>query len=78
MPSGKNKQVVDPTGAGDSFAGGFMGYLCSTQNNSFENLKKAIHWGTVMASFCVQDFGTTNIMNLNKEKYLDRYSKNFI
>ena len=55
-----------------------MGYLCSTQNNSFENLKKAIHWGTVMASFCVQDFGTTNIMNLNKEKYLDRYSKNFI
>tara|TARA_B100000900_G_scaffold333981_1_gene295176 strand:+ start:31 stop:924 length:894 start_codon:yes stop_codon:yes gene_type:complete len=71
------KQVVDPTGAGDSFAGGFMGYLCSTQKNSFENMKKAIHWGTVMASFCVQDFGTRNIMNLNKEKYLERYSKNF-
>tara|TARA_Y100001934_G_scaffold277884_1_gene377795 strand:+ start:49 stop:942 length:894 start_codon:yes stop_codon:yes gene_type:complete len=70
-------KVVDPTGAGDSFAGGFMGYLCSTQENSFENMKKAIQWGTVMASFCVQGFGTETILNLKKEDYYSRFKGNF-
>ena len=70
-------KVVDPTGAGDSFAGGFMGYLCSTKENSFENMKKAIQWGTVMASYCVQGFGTETILNLKKEDYLSRFNTNF-
>ena len=70
-------KVIDPTGAGDSFAGGFMGYLCSTQEKSFKNMKKAIQWGTVMASFCVQGFGTETIVNLKKEDYLSRFKANF-
>tara|TARA_S200000501_G_C20784352_1_gene726480 strand:+ start:111 stop:1004 length:894 start_codon:yes stop_codon:yes gene_type:complete len=69
--------VIDPTGAGDSFAGGFMGYLSSIQNHSFENMKKALCWGTVMASFCVQGFGTETILNLEKDAYLNRFNENF-
>ena len=69
--------VIDPTGAGDSFAGGFMGYLSSIENHSFENMKKALCWGTVMASFCVQGFGTETILNLEKDAYLKRFNENF-
>jgi len=76
-PAVKIKNVVDPTGAGDCFAGGFMGYISSVKNHSFENMKKAVCWGTIMASFCVEDFGTKNILNLDKESYLNRYNKNF-
>ena len=54
-----------------------MGYLCSTQEKSFNNMKKAIQWGTVMASFCVQGFGTETILNLKKEDYLSRFKENF-
>jgi sugar/nucleoside kinase (ribokinase family) len=71
------KDVIDPTGAGDCFAGGFMGYLSSTENHSFENMKKAISWATVMASFCVQGFGTKTILNLKEEDYLKRFNENF-
>ncbi len=59
-------KVVDPTGAGDTFAGGFMGYLASTDDTSFENLKRAIVYGSAMASFVVEDFGTRRMQKLSK------------
>ena len=65
-------KVVDPTGAGDSFAGGFMGYL-STINTSDEiEFKNACIYGTVMASFCVEDFGINKTVNLSKEEIESR------
>ncbi|MEL7160807.1 MAG: PfkB family carbohydrate kinase, partial [Bacteroidota bacterium] len=59
--------VVDPTGAGDTFAGGFMGYLAATDDTSFANLKRAIIYGSAMASFVVEDFGTRKMQTLTKE-----------
>lgn len=59
--------VVDPTGAGDTFAGGFMGYLAATDDTSFANLKRAIIYGSAMASFVVEDFGTRRMQGLTKE-----------
>jgi len=59
--------VVDPTGAGDTFAGGFMGYLAATDDVSFDNLKRAIIYGSAMASFVVEDFGTRRMQGLTKE-----------
>jgi len=56
--------VVDPTGAGDTFAGGFMGYLAATDDTSFANLKRAIIYGSAMASFVVEDFGTRRMQGL--------------
>jgi len=76
-PAVKINKVVDPTGAGDCFAGGFMGFLSSIKNHSFDNMKKAVCWGTVMASFCVQGFGTTKVLNLKREDYLKRFNENF-
>jgi len=60
--------VVDPTGAGDTFAGGFMGYLAATDDTSFANLKRAIIYGSAMASFVVEDFGTRRMQGLDKEQ----------
>lgn len=65
-------EVFDPTGAGDTFAGGFMGYLASTQDTSFENLKRAIIYGSAMASFCVEKFGIEKLLDLNDEMITDR------
>jgi sugar/nucleoside kinase (ribokinase family) len=65
-------EVFDPTGAGDTFAGGFMGYLASTQDISFENLKRAIIYGSAMASFCVEKFGVEKLLELNDEMITDR------
>ncbi|OJV18964.1 MAG: sugar kinase [Dyadobacter sp. 50-39] len=62
------EEVFDPTGAGDSFAGGFIGYLASTNDISFENMKRAIIYGSAMASFCVEKFGTERLVNLSKEE----------
>lgn len=62
------EEVFDPTGAGDSFAGGFIGYLAATNDISFENMKRAIIYGSAMASFCVEKFGTERLVNLSKEK----------
>lgn len=66
------EEVFDPTGAGDTFAGGFIGYLASTDNCSFENLKRAVIYGSAMASFCVEKFGAERILNLTQEEILNR------
>ncbi|MBE9465993.1 PfkB family carbohydrate kinase [Dyadobacter subterraneus] len=60
--------VFDPTGAGDCFAGGFIGYLAKTDDISFENMKRAIIYGSAMASFCVEKFGTERVVNLTQEE----------
>ncbi|NIJ56014.1 PfkB family carbohydrate kinase [Dyadobacter arcticus] len=60
------EEVFDPTGAGDTFAGGFIGYLASTDDISFENMKRAIIYGSAMASFCVEKFGTERLVNLSQ------------
>ena len=62
------EDVFDPTGAGDSFAGGFIGYLAETKDISFENMKRAIIFGSATASFCVEKFGTENIVGLTNEQ----------
>jgi len=64
--------VFDPTGAGDTFAGGFMGYIASTEDSSFENMKRAVIIGSAMASFCVEKFGTERIENLTVDEIKDR------
>ena len=62
------EEVFDPTGAGDTFAGGFAGYIARTGDTSFENMKNAIIHGSTLASFCVEKFGTERMQNLsNKE-----------
>jgi sugar/nucleoside kinase (ribokinase family) len=61
------EEVFDPTGAGDTFAGGFSGYLSQSEDFSFENMKNAIIHGSNLASFCVEKFGTERMVNLNKE-----------
>lgn len=66
------EDVFDPTGAGDTFAGGFIGYVASTQDTSFENLKRAIVYGSAMASFCVEKFGTEQLIELTNEQVTAR------
>lgn len=61
------EDVFDPTGAGDTFAGGFIGYLAQTGSVSFENMKKAIIIGSAMASFCVEKFGNNRLKELTKK-----------
>lgn len=61
------EDVFDPTGAGDSFAGGFIGYLAATDNLSFENFKRAVIYGSAMASFCVEKFGTERLVGLENQ-----------
>ena len=62
------EEVFDPTGAGDTFAGGFAGYLASTGDISFENMKNAVIYGSTLASFCVEKFGTERMVTLKKEE----------
>ena len=57
--------VFDPTGAGDTFAGGFCGYLAKTEDISFANMKNAIIYGSNLASFCVEKFGTQRMEEVN-------------
>jgi sugar/nucleoside kinase (ribokinase family) len=61
------EEVFDPTGAGDSFAGGFIGYLAKTNDLSFENMKRAVINGSAMASFCVEKFGTQKLTEINED-----------
>ena len=60
------EEVFDPTGAGDTFAGGFTGYLAKTEDYSYDNMKNALIYGSALASFCVERFGTERLMNLSK------------
>ena len=71
------EEVFDPTGAGDTFAGGFIGYLASTGDISFENMKRGIIYGSALASFCVEQFGSQRIVNLNKSE-LDSRVQEFV
>ena len=66
------EDVFDPTGAGDCFAGGFIGYLEKTKDISFENMKRAVIHGSVMASFCVEKFGTERIKELTHQDVENR------
>ena len=66
------EEVFDPTGAGDTFAGGFTGYLAETKNISFENLKNAVIHGANLASFCVERFGTERLLNLKSDEIATR------
>jgi len=64
---------VDPTGAGDSFAGGFFGYLAQKPSLDEDTLRRAVIFGSVMGSFCVEDFGTRRLERLTFDEILNRY-----
>ncbi len=66
------EEVFDPTGAGDSFAGGFIGYLSKTRDISFENMKRAVIFGSAMASFTVEKFGTERLIGLSSSEVQER------
>ncbi|EMY3558149.1 bifunctional hydroxymethylpyrimidine kinase/phosphomethylpyrimidine kinase [Flavobacterium psychrophilum] len=66
------EEVFDPTGAGDTFAGGFAGFITQSENVSFENMKTAIIHGSNLASFCVEKFGTERMLKLSKEEVVAR------
>jgi len=66
------EEVFDPTGAGDSFAGGFLGYLSATRDVSFRNMKRAIIFGSAMASFTVEKFGLERLENLTSNEMDER------
>ncbi len=66
------EEVFDPTGAGDTFAGGFAGYLAKTADYSYENMKNAVIFGSAMASFCVERFGTERLLSLTKQELHQR------
>jgi sugar/nucleoside kinase (ribokinase family) len=69
------EEVFDPTGAGDTFAGGFIGHLAKTKDISFENMKTAIIVGSAMASFCVEKFGPERLKEITKEDIDARLSE---
>jgi sugar/nucleoside kinase (ribokinase family) len=62
------EEVFDPTGAGDTFAGGFAGYLAKSEDTSFENMKNAVIYGSTLASFCVEKFGTERMISLKTDE----------
>ncbi len=66
------EEVFDPTGAGDTFAGGFSGFITQSENITFDNMKKAIIHGSNLASFSVEKFGTERMVNLQKEEVQER------
>jgi sugar/nucleoside kinase (ribokinase family) len=68
------EEVFDPTGAGDTFAGGFIGHIAKTNDLSFENMKRAIIYGSAMASFCVEKFGTERLKTLSQAQIDERVS----
>jgi sugar/nucleoside kinase (ribokinase family) len=71
------EDVMDPTGAGDTFAGGFIGYIAHTKDTSFENMKRGIIVGSALASFTVEKFGTERILEL-KEGEIDARIQSFV
>ena len=72
LPAYPLETVFDPTGAGDTFAGGMMGYLASTKNFSFENMKRAVAFGSMAASFTVEDFGLEALRRIKRQDIEDR------
>lgn len=66
------ESVFDPTGTGDTFAGGFMGYLARAKDLSFESMKRAVIYGSAMASFCVEEFGPSRLKRLTDEEIENR------
>ena len=66
------EEVFDPTGAGDSFAGGFLGYMASKNATDFETMKQAIVYGSATASFCVEKFGTERLESLKPDEVRSR------
>ena len=73
-PSFKVKKVIDPTGAGDSFAGAFAGYLAESKNYTFESISSALIYANAVASFCVEKFGIENMLNISKDEIDKRVS----
>ncbi|HAX50311.1 MAG TPA: PfkB family carbohydrate kinase [Ignavibacteria bacterium] len=69
------ESIYDPTGAGDSFAGGFIGYLAKTDDISFENMKRAVIFGSTIASFCVEKFSLEGTRELSHLKIKDRFNE---
>jgi sugar/nucleoside kinase (ribokinase family) len=69
------EEVFDPTGAGDTFAGGFMGYLASTNDTSFQNMKRAIIVGSALASFCVEKFGPLRLQEISRRDIDERVAQ---
>ena len=69
------EEVFDPTGAGDTFAGGFAGFLAASKNISFDNMKNAVIYGSALASFCVEKFGTQRMENLTNTEVNERLSQ---
>ena len=66
------EEVFDPTGAGDTFAGGFTGFIAQSENVSFANMKNAVIYGSNLASFCVEKFGTERMLALDKKEVVSR------
>jgi sugar/nucleoside kinase (ribokinase family) len=62
------EEVFDPTGAGDTFVGGFIGYLAKVDDVSFESMRKAVVYGSAMASFCVEKFGTERLLQITESE----------
>ena len=75
VPAYPLENVVDPTGAGDSFAGGFLGYMDNTGDMSFENLKKALVFGNIMASFAVEGFSVNRFLTIRMDEIKERFKK---
>jgi sugar/nucleoside kinase (ribokinase family) len=71
------EDVFDPTGAGDTFAGGFIGFIAASDDASFENMKRAIIAGSALASFCVEKFGTQRLLEISRSE-IDARIQEFI
>ncbi|MDQ3100483.1 MAG: PfkB family carbohydrate kinase [Bacteroidota bacterium] len=71
------EEIIDPTGAGDTFAGGFIGYLARTGDHSFENMKRAIIVGSALASFCCEKFGTERLLQITRDD-IDQRIQQFV
>ncbi|HZD82926.1 MAG TPA: PfkB family carbohydrate kinase, partial [Nitrososphaeraceae archaeon] len=65
--------IMDPTGAGDSFAGGFIGYIAKQNDTNINTMKEAMIYGNVMGAFAVEDFGVRKLLAVNKEDVQQRY-----